>query len=30
MEAKQWREDWEDEEINDEFTNQLKRELTTA
>jgi 26 proteasome complex subunit DSS1 len=28
--AKQWREDWDDEDMNDEFTQQLKRELATA
>lgn len=27
MKSKQWREDWEDEDINDDFANQLKREL---
>ncbi len=27
---KQWRVDWEDEDMNDEFTQQLKRELAKA
>lgn len=27
IEPKQWREDWDDEDINDEFTSQLKKEL---
>jgi 26 proteasome complex subunit DSS1 len=30
VDAKQWREDWDDEDINDEFTQQLKRELNLA
>lgn len=25
IEPKQWREDWDDEDINDEFTSQLKK-----
>ena len=27
VDAKQWREDWDDEDINDEFTQNLKKEL---
>ena len=27
IEAKQWREDWDDEDINEDFTRQLKKEL---
>jgi 26 proteasome complex subunit DSS1 len=27
IKAKQWREDWEDEDINDDFVNQLRKEL---
>ena len=30
LDAKQWREDWDDEEINDEFTSKLKAELGLA
>ncbi len=27
IDAKQWREDWDDEDINDDFAVQLKKEL---
>ena len=27
VDAKQWREDWDDEDINDDFAVQLKKEL---
>lgn len=27
VDAKQWREDWDDEDINDDFTQQLKKQL---
>lgn len=30
LDAKQWREDWDDEDMNDEFTNKLKAELGLA
>lgn len=30
IDAKQWREDWDDEDINDEFGIQLKKELGIA
>lgn len=30
IEAKEWREDWDDEDINEDFTRQLKKELGIA